>query len=70
MSLLRDAARLGLPTVAIGGITPDNVGDYIRAGAAAVGLGSALVTGPDQPMDDLIRRARAIRSAWKEAKAA
>ncbi len=53
-----------------GGITPDNVGDYIRAGAAAVGLGSALVTGPDQPMDDLIRRARAIRSAWKEAKAA
>ena len=53
-----------------GGITPDNVGDYIRAGAAAVGLGSALITGPDQPMDDLIKRARAIRAAWKEAKPA
>src|SRR5690606_487123 len=53
-----------------GGITPENVGEYIRAGAAAVGLGSALVTGPDQTPDDLIRRARAIRSAWKEAKAA
>jgi 2-dehydro-3-deoxyphosphogluconate aldolase/(4S)-4-hydroxy-2-oxoglutarate aldolase len=53
-----------------GGITPDNVGDYIRAGAAAVGLGSALITGPDQPMDDLITRARAIRTAWKEAKGA
>jgi 2-dehydro-3-deoxyphosphogluconate aldolase/(4S)-4-hydroxy-2-oxoglutarate aldolase len=53
-----------------GGITPENVGDYIRAGAAAVGLGSALITGPDQPMDDLIRRARAIRTAWKEAKQA
>jgi 2-dehydro-3-deoxyphosphogluconate aldolase/(4S)-4-hydroxy-2-oxoglutarate aldolase len=53
-----------------GGITPENVGDYIRAGAAAVGLGSALITGPDQPMDDLIRRARAIRAAWKEAKPA
>src|SRR3954451_15683916 len=51
-----------------GGITPENVGDYIRAGAAAVGLGSALITGPDQPMDDLIKRARAIRAAWKEAK--
>jgi 2-dehydro-3-deoxyphosphogluconate aldolase/(4S)-4-hydroxy-2-oxoglutarate aldolase len=51
-----------------GGITPDNVGDYIRAGAAAVGLGSALITGPDQQMDDLIKRARAIRAAWKEAK--
>lgn len=53
-----------------GGITPDNVGEYIRAGAAAVGLGSALITGPDQPMDDLIKRARAIRNAWKEAKSA
>lgn len=53
-----------------GGVTPENVGEYIRAGAAAVGLGSALVTGPDQPMDDLITRARAIRSAWKEAKQA
>lgn len=53
-----------------GGITPDNVGEYIRAGASAVGLGSALVTGPDQPMDDLIKRARAIRAAWKEAKQA
>lgn len=52
-----------------GGITPDNVGEYIRAGASAVGLGSALVTGPDQPLDDLITRARAIRAAWKAAKA-
>jgi 2-dehydro-3-deoxyphosphogluconate aldolase / (4S)-4-hydroxy-2-oxoglutarate aldolase len=51
-----------------GGITPENVGEYIRAGAAAVGLGGALVTGPDQPADDLIKRARAIRAAWKEAK--
>jgi len=53
-----------------GGITPDNVGDYIRAGAAAVGLGSALITGPDQSADDLIKRARAILAAWKEAKQA
>jgi 2-dehydro-3-deoxyphosphogluconate aldolase/(4S)-4-hydroxy-2-oxoglutarate aldolase len=53
-----------------GGITPDNVGEYIRAGASAVGLGSALITGPDQPMDDLIKRARAILTAWKEAKQA
>jgi 2-dehydro-3-deoxyphosphogluconate aldolase/(4S)-4-hydroxy-2-oxoglutarate aldolase len=56
--------------VPTGGITPENVGEYIRAGAAAVGLGSALITGPDQPMDDLIKRARAIRNAWKEAKQA
>lgn len=56
--------------VPTGGITPENVGEYIRAGAAAVGLGSALVTGPDQSMDDLITRARKIRAAWKEAKGA
>lgn len=54
--------------VPVGGITPDNVGEYIRAGAAAVGLGSALVTGPNQAMDDLITRARKIRAAWKAAK--
>ena len=54
--------------VPVGGITPDNVGQYIRAGAAAVGLGSALVTGPNQAMDDLITRARKIRAAWKAAK--
>lgn len=40
-------ARL-LPT---GGVTPQNVGDWFRAGAAAVGIGSAL-TGPgDRPPD-------------------
>lgn len=54
--------------VPVGGITPDNVGEYIRAGAAAVGLGSALVTGPNQAMEDLITRARKIRAAWKAAK--
>lgn len=30
-----------LPT---GGVSPDNAGDYIRAGAFAVGIGSALIT--------------------------
>lgn len=53
-----------------GGITPENVGEYINAGAVAVGLGSALVTGPDQTADNLITRARAIRDAWKKAKQA
>ena len=47
-----------------------NVAEYARAGAAAVGVGSALVTGPDQPMDDLITRARRIRKAWNGAKEA
>ena len=42
---LRDV-RAPLPQVKLvptGGVTPDNAGDWIRAGAAAVGIGSALV---------------------------
>ena len=33
MTVLRDAARFGLPRVAIGGITPDNAADVLAAGA-------------------------------------
>ena len=41
--LLRDARRvLGLPVVAIGGITPHNAGELIEAGADAVAVISAL----------------------------
>ncbi len=31
-----------VPLVAVGGITPDNMGDYLAAGASGFGLGSAL----------------------------
>ena len=37
------AAMPDLRLVPTGGVTPDNAGDWVRAGAAAVGLGSALV---------------------------
>ena len=32
-----------LPIMPTGGVTPDNIGDWLRAGAVAAGLGSALV---------------------------
>jgi thiamine-phosphate pyrophosphorylase len=38
LSILQEAARFGLPTVAIGGITPDNVGQVIAAGANFVAV--------------------------------
>jgi 2-dehydro-3-deoxyphosphogluconate aldolase / (4S)-4-hydroxy-2-oxoglutarate aldolase len=44
-SYLRDV-RAPLPQVKLvptGGVTPENAGDWIRAGAAAVGMGSALL---------------------------
>lgn len=55
--------------VPTGGIGPDNAAAWAKAGAAALGVGSALVTGPDQPMADLIQRARALRQAWESGNA-
>ncbi len=51
--------------VPTGGISPQNAAAWADAGAAALGVGSSLVTGPDQSMADLIKRARALRQAWQ-----
>jgi 2-dehydro-3-deoxyphosphogluconate aldolase/(4S)-4-hydroxy-2-oxoglutarate aldolase len=48
-------ARL-LPT---GGVTPENVGEWLRAGAVAVGIGSALVGPGNRPVDAAALRSRA-----------
>jgi len=48
-------ARL-LPT---GGVRPDNIREWLAAGAAAVGIGSALVGPADQPVNAAAVRARA-----------
>jgi 2-dehydro-3-deoxyphosphogluconate aldolase / (4S)-4-hydroxy-2-oxoglutarate aldolase len=53
--------------VPTGGISPANVAEYVQAGAVAAGIGSALVTGPTQPLDDLAGRAQALRTAWDAA---
>ena len=47
-------ARL-LPT---GGVRPDSVGEWLRAGAAAVGIGSALVGPGNRPVDAAALRGR------------
>ncbi len=47
LSLLPAARGLGLPVVAIGGITLDNAGELINAGADAVAVISALFAVPD-----------------------
>ncbi|MCB0117176.1 MAG: bifunctional 4-hydroxy-2-oxoglutarate aldolase/2-dehydro-3-deoxy-phosphogluconate aldolase [Caldilineaceae bacterium] len=62
------AVRAPLNDVALvptGGVSADNAAAYAKAGAAALGVGSCLITGPDQPMNDLITRARALRAAWE-----
>lgn len=48
--------------VPTGGVTLENIGEYARAGAAAVGMGSQLVGNPAE----IAQRAIALRQAWKE----
>ena len=45
--LLRQTAALGVPRVAIGGLTPDNVGPIIDAGADLVAVVSGIYAAPD-----------------------
>ncbi len=45
--LLRDAASLGLPLVAIGGITPDNARPLVDAGADLLAVISGVFDAPD-----------------------
>ncbi len=62
------ALRAPLDDVALvptGGVSPENAAAWAKAGAAALGVGSCLITGPDQPMSDLITRARTLRRAWE-----
>lgn len=46
-ALLRDSAALGLPRVAIGGITADNAGALVQAGADLVAAISGVYDAPD-----------------------
>ena len=52
------AAQCGLPAVAIGGVTVDNAGAVMRAGAAGIAVISALFASPDPT-----QAARALRAA-------
>ena len=55
--------------VPTGGIGPENLPDYVRAGARAVGVGGSLISGPDQDMVEIQSRTRALREAWDRANA-
>ncbi|MCL6516936.1 bifunctional 4-hydroxy-2-oxoglutarate aldolase/2-dehydro-3-deoxy-phosphogluconate aldolase [Alicyclobacillus sp.] len=62
----------GVAFVPTGGITPETAPDYIRAGAAAVGMGSALVNPADVAAgrwDAVTARVRALVQAVQAARA-
>ncbi|HUE95577.1 MAG TPA: bifunctional 4-hydroxy-2-oxoglutarate aldolase/2-dehydro-3-deoxy-phosphogluconate aldolase [Longimicrobiaceae bacterium] len=56
--------------VAVGGIGESNLGDYIRAGAVAVGVGSALVRGAADEQETIATRARGLVHAFQQARPA
>ena len=58
----------GTALLPVGGITPDNMAPYLRAGAAGFGLGSALYS-PGLPADEVGRRAQAFIQARHAAMA-
>ncbi|MFM2081523.1 MAG: bifunctional 4-hydroxy-2-oxoglutarate aldolase/2-dehydro-3-deoxy-phosphogluconate aldolase [Verrucomicrobiota bacterium] len=61
-----------LRIVPTGGVTPQNVGDWIRAGATAVGVGSALVSAQlvkEQNWSELTRVAALMVQAARTARA-
>jgi thiamine-phosphate pyrophosphorylase len=57
--LLRDSARLGLPRVAIGGITPDNARELVDAGADLLAVIGGVFDAPDP-----VAAARTIRALF------
>jgi thiamine-phosphate pyrophosphorylase len=61
--LVREVAEaVRVPVLAVGGITVDNVGDVIRAGADGVAVIGAILDA-----DDTVESARALRRALDEA---
>ncbi|MEP7288384.1 MAG: bifunctional 4-hydroxy-2-oxoglutarate aldolase/2-dehydro-3-deoxy-phosphogluconate aldolase [Chloroflexota bacterium] len=50
-----------------GGITADNLVDYVQAGAVAVGVGSWLVPAANWSTAEIAARANALSAAWKDA---
>jgi len=53
-----------IPLLPVGGITPDNMVNFVRAGASGFGLGSALYR-PGDTAADVARQARAFVGAWQ-----
>lgn len=62
----RAVMRPPIALVPVGGITPDNLSDFARAGASGFGLGSALYK-PGLTATEVGQNARAFAAAWQRA---
>jgi 2-dehydro-3-deoxyphosphogalactonate aldolase len=64
---LRAVLPTGLPLLAVGGITPANLGDWLKAGCSGAGLGSDLYK-PGQDVARTRQSAQAFVQAWQDAR--
>ncbi|WP_455426348.1 2-dehydro-3-deoxy-6-phosphogalactonate aldolase [Dryocola sp. LX212] len=55
-----------VPVFAVGGVTPENLGQWLKAGCAGAGLGSDLYRA-GQPVARTIEKAKAFVKAYQEA---
>jgi 2-dehydro-3-deoxyphosphogalactonate aldolase len=62
----RSVLPKGTPLLPVGGITPERIAPYRRAGADGFGIGSALYK-PGASVDEVARAAEAFVKAWREA---
>ncbi len=53
---------------AVGGVTPENMGDWLKAGASGFGIGSSLYK-PGMKIADVAKSAHNLVEAWNRAKA-
>ena len=64
LSALTTVLPKGLPLWPVGGVGPDNIAAWRRAGATGFGLGGSLFK-PDMSVADIAARARACVDAWR-----
>ena len=67
ISALKAVLPPEVPVLAVGGITPDNLKDYLAAGCAGAGLGSDLYRA-GQSVEQTREQARRFISAWHVAR--
>lgn len=66
LQAMRAVLPAGVRVLPVGGITPQSMAPWLKAGAAGFGIGSALYS-PGVAADEIAARARAFIGAWQKA---
>jgi 2-dehydro-3-deoxyphosphogalactonate aldolase len=61
---LKSVLPAGTPVWPVGGVSPETMADWVKAGATGFGIGGALYT-PGVTLDQLKERAEAFVSTWR-----